>query len=209
MSDPTSKPPDALPVKIKDPKELPKISLVNESLKKLKFHLAKFYNVVKIRTTPNARTEGKETVDIAAQKPSANTIVPGMLKLDLEPLAPRNMKNKVEAQPRNVNKKNRVVEPICNVDVKKSQLNANSEPICATCKKSMFNGVHDLCLLDFMKNVNSHAKSAKKHKIQNIWKPTGRTFTIVGNLCPLTKITSANVVPPKKTTSYLVETKKP
>ncbi|GKE72890.1 hypothetical protein Tco_1534931, partial [Tanacetum coccineum] len=51
------KPSDALPVKIKAPKELPKISLVNEILKKLKFHLAKFDNVVKIRTTPNARTE--------------------------------------------------------------------------------------------------------------------------------------------------------
>ncbi|GJV24794.1 retrovirus-related pol polyprotein from transposon TNT 1-94 [Tanacetum coccineum] len=57
MSDPTSKPSDALLVKIEAPKELPKISLVNESLKKLKFHLAKFDNVVKIRTTPNARTE--------------------------------------------------------------------------------------------------------------------------------------------------------
>ncbi|GKB92300.1 hypothetical protein Tco_0964572 [Tanacetum coccineum] len=59
MSDPTSKPFDALPVKIEAPKELPKISLVNESLKKLKFYLAKFDNVVKIRTTPNARTEGE------------------------------------------------------------------------------------------------------------------------------------------------------
>ncbi|GKA26582.1 retrovirus-related pol polyprotein from transposon TNT 1-94, partial [Tanacetum coccineum] len=51
------KPSDALLVKIKDPKELSKISLVNESLKKLKFHLAKLDKVVKIRTTPNARTE--------------------------------------------------------------------------------------------------------------------------------------------------------
>ncbi|GKF23347.1 hypothetical protein Tco_0075669 [Tanacetum coccineum] len=55
----TSKPSDALPVKIEAPKELPKISLVNDSLKKLKFHLAKFNNVVKISTTPNARTEGE------------------------------------------------------------------------------------------------------------------------------------------------------
>ncbi|GJR88595.1 retrovirus-related pol polyprotein from transposon TNT 1-94 [Tanacetum coccineum] len=39
------------------PKELPKVSLVNESLKKLKFHLARFNNVMKIRTTPDARTE--------------------------------------------------------------------------------------------------------------------------------------------------------
>ncbi|GJY02328.1 hypothetical protein Tco_0360480 [Tanacetum coccineum] len=83
----------------------------------------------------------------------------------------RNIKNKVEAQLRKVNKKNRVVEPICDVD-------ANS--ICATCKKSMFDGVHDMCLLDFVKNVNSHAKSAKKHKKQNIWKPTSHVFTEVG-----------------------------
>ncbi|GJV66710.1 hypothetical protein Tco_1482219 [Tanacetum coccineum] len=59
MSNPTSKPSDALPIKFEAPKELPKISLVNESLKKLKFHLAKFDNVVKIRTTPNARIEGE------------------------------------------------------------------------------------------------------------------------------------------------------
>ncbi|GJX09328.1 retrovirus-related pol polyprotein from transposon TNT 1-94 [Tanacetum coccineum] len=89
------------------------------------------------------------------------------------------MKNKVEAQPRKVNKKNSVVEPIRNVDVKHLLLNSNSEPICATCKKSMFYGVHDLCLLDFVENVNSRAKSAKKHKKQNIWKPTGQVFTEV------------------------------
>ncbi|GJW66773.1 hypothetical protein Tco_0121197 [Tanacetum coccineum] len=59
MSNPTSKPSDALPVKIKAPKELSKVSLVNESLKKLKFHLARFDNVVKIRTTPDARIEGE------------------------------------------------------------------------------------------------------------------------------------------------------
>ncbi|GJT27521.1 retrovirus-related pol polyprotein from transposon TNT 1-94 [Tanacetum coccineum] len=434
----TSKPFDAFTCsKSKPPKELPKISLVNESLKKLKFHFAKFDNVVKIRTTPNAhifnmfdrdllneimevktvfdqmdavctnslshipcleiakkelllendrllqqimsqdvllsvmnsmsligetvnmdgnrkescnleaellksqnavfkeqsysikksrvrskeqsdslidklnlksawnkdlkaqiqdkvfvitslkndlrKIKGKEIVDIAAQIPSANTIVPGMFKLDLEPLAPRllqnreahidylkytqeqadilweivaqakaehpldkeldfallkrllsylktrtrklglkcstskcgskptgnkkndrisrpssrNMKNKVEAQPRKVNKKNRV--------------------------KSLFDDVHDKCFLDFVKNVNSRAKSVKKHKKQNIWKPTGhvftevgfkwkatgKTFTIVGNLCPLTRITSANVVPPKTTTSHSVESQKP
>ncbi|GJS55105.1 retrovirus-related pol polyprotein from transposon TNT 1-94 [Tanacetum coccineum] len=59
ISNPTSQPSDASPVKIEAPKELPKVSLVNESLKKLKFHLARFDNVVKIRTTPDARTEGE------------------------------------------------------------------------------------------------------------------------------------------------------
>ncbi|GJU67227.1 hypothetical protein Tco_1253486 [Tanacetum coccineum] len=41
------------------PSELPKVSLVNASLKKLKFHLAQFDSVVKKRITPDALTEGE------------------------------------------------------------------------------------------------------------------------------------------------------
>ncbi|GKE81199.1 hypothetical protein Tco_1551199 [Tanacetum coccineum] len=59
MSNPTSKAFDASPIKIEAPKELTKVSLVNKSLKKLKYHLARFDNVVKIRTIPDARTEGE------------------------------------------------------------------------------------------------------------------------------------------------------
>ncbi|GJW92836.1 retrovirus-related pol polyprotein from transposon TNT 1-94 [Tanacetum coccineum] len=92
----------------------------------------------------------------------------------------RNIKNKVEAQPRKVNKKNCVVEPICDDNVKHLQLNANFDLNCATCKKSLFDDVHDKCIFDFVKNVTSHAKSAKKHKKQNIWKPTGHVFIGVG-----------------------------
>nr|GEU55155.1 integrase, catalytic region, zinc finger, CCHC-type, peptidase aspartic, catalytic [Tanacetum cinerariifolium] len=40
------------------PKELPKVSMVNSSLKKLKFHLASFDMVVKEKTTATAITEG-------------------------------------------------------------------------------------------------------------------------------------------------------
>ncbi|GKD51781.1 hypothetical protein Tco_1280757, partial [Tanacetum coccineum] len=47
----------SLPVKIKAPRELPKVSLVNTSLKKLKYHLGQFANVVKKRITPNDLTE--------------------------------------------------------------------------------------------------------------------------------------------------------
>ncbi|GJZ06610.1 hypothetical protein Tco_0540403, partial [Tanacetum coccineum] len=177
------------------------------------------------------KLKGKEIVDIAAQTPSAYTIVLGMFKLNLEPLAPRllqnsakkvdvtpktkikkvrffkpltsssnikqvessttsdsntpmlsptrlkcstsnygskpignkkndrisqtpsrNMKNKVEGHPTKVNKKNHVVEPIRD-DVKHLMLNANSELIYATCNKSMFDGIHDLCLLDFVVQI--------------------------------------------------------
>ncbi|GJR83250.1 retrovirus-related pol polyprotein from transposon TNT 1-94 [Tanacetum coccineum] len=83
------------------------------------------------------------------------------------------MKNKVEPQPRKVDKKNRVVKPIRDANVKHSPLNATLNLIVLLAR--------NLC----------------------------RTFTIVGNSCPLTRITSAKVVPHKKTTSHSVETQKP
>ncbi|GJX40535.1 hypothetical protein Tco_0255525 [Tanacetum coccineum] len=42
------------PVRIEAPSKLPKVSLVNESLKKLKYHLASFDTIVKKRTTSDA-----------------------------------------------------------------------------------------------------------------------------------------------------------
>ncbi|GKE32789.1 hypothetical protein Tco_1452111 [Tanacetum coccineum] len=46
------------PTKVEVPKELPKVIMVNMSLKKLKYHLAGFDVVIKERTTPTAITEG-------------------------------------------------------------------------------------------------------------------------------------------------------
>ncbi|GJS09880.1 hypothetical protein Tco_0366676 [Tanacetum coccineum] len=46
------------PTKVEVPKELPKVSMVNRSLKKLKHHLAGFDVVVKERTTTIAITKG-------------------------------------------------------------------------------------------------------------------------------------------------------
>ncbi|GJT74477.1 hypothetical protein Tco_1041202 [Tanacetum coccineum] len=46
------------PTNVEVPIELPKVSMVNTSLKKLKHHLANFNVVVKERTTPTAITEG-------------------------------------------------------------------------------------------------------------------------------------------------------
>ncbi|GJY17106.1 hypothetical protein Tco_0388597 [Tanacetum coccineum] len=98
--------------------------LVNESLKKLKLHLAKFDNVVKIKTTPDARTEGlKCSTSKCGSKPIGNKRND---RISQKPS--RNMKNKVEAQPRKVNKKSCVVKPVHDVNVKHSLLHANSEP---------------------------------------------------------------------------------
>nr|GEY66721.1 hypothetical protein [Tanacetum cinerariifolium] len=49
------------PVRVEVPSELPKVSLVNESLKTLKFQPAQFDFVVKKRTTPNALIEGNRS----------------------------------------------------------------------------------------------------------------------------------------------------
>ncbi|GKF39635.1 hypothetical protein Tco_0119696, partial [Tanacetum coccineum] len=132
-------------------------------------------------------------------------------------------KNKVEYHLRSVkpslNKKNHVSKPICNENVKPYVLNVNSKLICATCNECMFDVIHDLCVLDYLNDVNVPVKSksvkSKKKKVwkptgkvfTNVghsWKPTGRTFTIDGNKCPLTRITSTIVVPPKKPLSKKV-----
>ncbi|GKC39562.1 hypothetical protein Tco_1051946 [Tanacetum coccineum] len=131
--------------------------------------------------------------------------------------------NKVEDQPRivksSLNNVNRVSNTPCNANVKHSVQNANSELICATCNKCMFDAIHDSCIRVYLNNVNARVKSksvksvkSNKKKVckstgkifTNVgyrWIQTGRTFTIVGNTCPLTKIISTKVVPPRKSTS--------
>ncbi|GJW27869.1 hypothetical protein Tco_0044744 [Tanacetum coccineum] len=76
---------------------------------------------------------------------------------------------------------------------------------------SMFDARHELCFLEFVYDMNASSKSksvnkAKKKeewksagkvftKIGYNWRPTGRTFTLVKNVCPLTRITATNKVP--------------
>ncbi|GJU37819.1 retrovirus-related pol polyprotein from transposon TNT 1-94 [Tanacetum coccineum] len=82
-----------------------------------------------------------------------------------------------------------------------SKINANSKLLCVKCNGCMLSANHDLCVRDFINNVNARAKSksVKKSSKQKVWKPTGkvftnigyswrptgRTFTIIGNACPL------------------------
>ncbi|GJY90960.1 hypothetical protein Tco_0506156 [Tanacetum coccineum] len=54
MSNPSIDSFDASPIKVDVPCELPKVSIVDASVKKLKFHLAQFDSVVKKRITPDA-----------------------------------------------------------------------------------------------------------------------------------------------------------
>ncbi|GKD41287.1 hypothetical protein Tco_1261494, partial [Tanacetum coccineum] len=124
---------------------------------------------VESSNTSDSNTPVLSSTGVKCSTSNCGSKPPGNKKNDRISQTPsRNKKNKVEAQPRKVNKMNRVVKPVCDVDVKQSLSNENSDILCATCNKSMFDGVHDKCLLDLVQNGNNRTKSAKKHKKQNI-----------------------------------------
>nr|GEY59060.1 integrase, catalytic region, zinc finger, CCHC-type, peptidase aspartic, catalytic [Tanacetum cinerariifolium] len=86
-----------------------------------------------------------------------------------------NKKNKVEDHLRSLNpslnKMNHVSKPVCNANVKHSILNANSKLICATCSECMFDAIHDLCVLDYVNDMNVRVKlKSIKSKKKKVWK---------------------------------------
>ncbi|GJW47315.1 retrovirus-related pol polyprotein from transposon TNT 1-94 [Tanacetum coccineum] len=121
--------------------------------------------------------------------------------------------------------KDHVVAPKGTAHVQHSKLNVNSELKCVKCNGCMLSDNHDLCVLDYINNVNARAKSksAKKYTKRKVWKPTGkmfttigyiwrptgRTFTIIGNACPLTRITTTTKAPLRKPVVLDNETSKP
>ncbi|GJW03292.1 retrovirus-related pol polyprotein from transposon TNT 1-94 [Tanacetum coccineum] len=166
----------------------------------------------------------KPSTSASGSQPSSNT-----KKDKIQQTPSSTQKNKVEAYPRKVKSslknKDYVVAPKGTIHVQHSKLNANSELTCVKCNGCMLSDNHDLCVLDFINNVNARkeSKSVKKSSKRKVWKPTGnvftnigyiwrptgQTFTIVGNACPLTKITTTTEVPLRKTTALDNETSKP
>ncbi|GJX16038.1 retrovirus-related pol polyprotein from transposon TNT 1-94 [Tanacetum coccineum] len=73
-------------------------------------------------------------------------------------------KNKVEAHHRKVKSslknKDCVVAPKGTANVQHSKLNVNSELKCVKCNGCMLSDNHDLCVLDFINNVNAHKPTA-------------------------------------------------
>ncbi|GJS46046.1 hypothetical protein Tco_0596167 [Tanacetum coccineum] len=163
----------------------------------------------------------KPSTSASGSQPSGNT-----KKDKIQRTPSSNQKNKVEAHYRTVKsslkKKNYVVEPNETANVQHSKLNANYELLCHSC---MISDNHDLCVLNFINDTNARVKfkSVKKSSKRKAWKligkvftnigynwrPTGRTFTIVGNACPLTRITTTAKVPPRKPTAPETDIPKP
>ncbi|GJS16962.1 retrovirus-related pol polyprotein from transposon TNT 1-94 [Tanacetum coccineum] len=129
------------------------------------------------------------------------------------------------SQPSGNTKKDKIQQTPRTTNVQHSKLIVNSELKCVKCNGCMLSDNHDLCVLDFINNVNARVKSkyvkkSLKRKVWKptgkvftnigyIWRPTGQTFTIVGNACPLTRITTTTEVPLRKPTALENETPKP
>ncbi|GJW63913.1 retrovirus-related pol polyprotein from transposon TNT 1-94 [Tanacetum coccineum] len=123
----------------------------------------------------------KPSTSASGSQPSGN---PKKDKIQRTPSSTQ--KNKVEAHPRTVKSslknKNIFVEPKGTTNVQHSEINANSELLCVKCNGCMLSDNHDLCVLDFINDVNAHnkSKSVKKSSKRKVWKPTGKVFTNIG-----------------------------
>ncbi|GJV41818.1 retrovirus-related pol polyprotein from transposon TNT 1-94 [Tanacetum coccineum] len=166
----------------------------------------------------------KSSTSASGSQPSGNT-----KKDKIQQTPSSTQKNKVEAHSRTVKSslknKNYVVEPNGTANMQHSKLTANSELLYVKCNGCMLSDNHDLCVFDFINDVNARNKSkyvkkSSKRKVRkptgkvftNIgytWRPTGRTFTIVGNVCPLARITTTAEVPLRKPTALESDTPKP
>ncbi|GKB64552.1 retrovirus-related pol polyprotein from transposon TNT 1-94 [Tanacetum coccineum] len=136
----------------------------------------------------------KPSTSASGSQPSGNT-----KKDKIQQTPSSTQKNKVEAHPRTVKSslknKNCFVEPKGNTNVHHSKLNANSKLLCVKCNGCMLSDNHDLCLLDFINDVNPRAKSKSVKKI--------------GNVCPLTRITTTTKVSLRKPTALESDTPNP
>ncbi|GJV62270.1 hypothetical protein Tco_1468370 [Tanacetum coccineum] len=148
------------------------------------------YTITKTAYTSNivsnkpmlSSTGVKPSTSASGSQPSGNT-----KKDKIRQTPSSTQKNKVEAHPSkfksSLKNKDCVVEPKGTAHVQNSKFNANSELKCVKCNGCMLSDNHDL--------------------------PTGRTFTIVGNTCPLTRITITTEVPHRKPLALENETPKP
>ncbi|GJY77518.1 integrase, catalytic region, zinc finger, CCHC-type containing protein [Tanacetum coccineum] len=109
-------------------------------------------------------------------------------------------KNKLEAtlgQLNLVRNKNCFIEPKGNENVHHSKLNANSEPLYVMCNGCMLSDNHDLCVLDFIIDVNPNDHVAKvldgviiilgmlRSQGFTTWKELGHNLFSMGQLCDL------------------------
>ncbi|GJY91434.1 retrovirus-related pol polyprotein from transposon TNT 1-94 [Tanacetum coccineum] len=165
-----------------------------------------------VTSSGNTNTKTASSSNLVSNKPmlSSTGVKPSTNASGSQPLG-NTKKDKIQQTPRTTN-------------VQHSKLNVNSELLCVKCNGCMLFDNHDLCVLDFINDVNARAKSksVKKSSKRKVWKPTGKvftnigytwrptgeTFTIVENACPLTRIATTVEVPFRKPAALESDTPK-
>ncbi|GKC24763.1 hypothetical protein Tco_1026913 [Tanacetum coccineum] len=128
----------------------------------------------------NRQVRVKSSTNASGSHPRSNTRNNRILRPSSS-----NMKNKrVEVHPRNVksslNNMNRV--SVCNAITKNVVLNVNSEYVCSTCNDCLFSANHDMCVIDYLNDVNARARAKSVKSVEkNEWKPIGKKFINVGH----------------------------
>ncbi|GKC68030.1 retrovirus-related pol polyprotein from transposon TNT 1-94, partial [Tanacetum coccineum] len=101
------------------------------------------------------------------------------------PNLPKPSETLVVITPMNKDKRVRFAKPVTsssnipnNALVKHSVRNAKFESICAICNKCLFDANHDMCIIDYVNDVNVHSKSkSKRNNMRKVWKPTDAVAT--------------------------------
>ncbi|GJX44162.1 retrovirus-related pol polyprotein from transposon TNT 1-94 [Tanacetum coccineum] len=216
------------PTKVEVPKELPKVNMVNTSLKRLKHHLTGFDVVVKERTTPTAITKGLVSKLIAENEHLKQTY-----KQLYDSIKPARIRSKEQCDDliNQVNLKSVEISDLnASLQEKVLEITALKDDLRKLKGKALVDNVVTKHTIDpemlkidvepitpkLLNKRTAHSAYIKHTQEEAAvlrdlvdHRPTGRTFTIVGNACPLTRITTTTEVPLRKPTALENETPKP
>ncbi|GJY11393.1 retrovirus-related pol polyprotein from transposon TNT 1-94 [Tanacetum coccineum] len=154
----------------------------------------------------------EQMVEKVAPPNNATVIAPGMFKLDLEPLSPKELVEHAKA----LRPLDSDLDSACKYAKRIKEVLVY---VTATCP-SLTKPIKKLVMITplnknrkvRMKSSTSASRSQPSGNTKNnriSWKPTRWAFTIVGNTCPLTRFTSTKVEPLKENTSKSLTTPNP
>nr|GEW28296.1 hypothetical protein [Tanacetum cinerariifolium]GEY02392.1 hypothetical protein [Tanacetum cinerariifolium] len=186
-----------------------------------------------IKTTPStnvvSNTHVPSSTGVNLLSNASGSKSQGNTKNDRIQRTPRKAKkNKLEDHLRTVRPsldKKSVVDTKATSSVINYMSNVNSDLKYATCNSCLFFDNHDSCVVAYINSVNASIKSKSVTKpiqrkiwqpigkmfttVVHRWKPTVRTFLLIGNVCPLTRITTTTIVSPREPIPIASNTDKP
>ncbi|GJT90276.1 hypothetical protein Tco_1079121 [Tanacetum coccineum] len=170
------------PCKNQDALEFPEFFETNE----LKAQLQKKTTTISHFKDHIATLKGKSMSDCIVPVNNSCVIAPEMYKLDLQPLSPK-LRNNREVHVDYLKQTKKHADTLCNIVEQTRALQPLDSALDYSCK--------------FTTRVKSSTSASGSKPSGNTKKngiSSGWTFTIDGTKCPLTRITSTTVVPPKK-----------